>query len=119
MKKILAATLVLAIAACNNTQPVQHKGKDGYTFGKKQYDKDVVTIRFVTHKSLDELQETARVLKVDNYSEVGAFSELTPPFNNCIVHILDPAVKYEPELIGHEILHCKYGQWHTNNSSYK
>ena len=40
-----------------------------------------------------------------------AWSVLRP--SGCEVHIVDPAVKYAPEWIGHEIVHCVYGRFHS------
>ena len=32
--------------------------------------------------------------------------------NTCTIHIVKPAKDYMPEHIGHEIVHCIYGNWH-------
>jgi hypothetical protein len=31
--------------------------------------------------------------------------------------MVDPKVEYQPEFVGHEMLHCFYGQWHKNNKT--
>lgn len=35
-----------------------------------------------------------------------------PPAVVCVVHIVDPTVGYYPEFIGHEVMHCIFGDWH-------
>jgi hypothetical protein len=110
MKK-LAIGLALLLSACNNTKP---QGADGYTFGTKQYQQNNVQITVVTYSSEQELQKAATRYKTNN---IAAFSVLTPPFDKCTIHMIDPAVSYQPEFVGHEFLHCVYGQWHTDNAS--
>jgi hypothetical protein len=41
-----------------------------------------------------------------------AFAETNAIRNTCVVHIVDPAVHYNPAFLGHEITHCLYGNFH-------
>lgn len=113
IKKISLLAALSLLFSCN---PAPQVGSDGYTFGKKQYEKTTVQIDIVTYKSLSDLQAALSKRAGVDKSSVMAFSVLTPPFDKCTIHMVDPAVKYLPEFAGHEMLHCVYGQWHTNNS---
>jgi hypothetical protein len=117
MKKLFTAAPLIIIAAfsivsCNdsNTMPA-----DGYNFGKPSFEKAKVEVQFVTYKTRAEFMEAAKKRNVDSL-ELQAFTELRDPFNKSTIHVMDPRVKYQPEFIGHELAHCFYGQWHTNNS---
>lgn len=113
LKKILPIVLLVGLTSCD-TGP--RPGADGYTFGKPQYEKQQVQIAVVTYNTQNELLQAARDRGVRN-PDIVAFSELKPPFDTCTVHMVKPSVSYEPEFVGHEFLHCIYGQWHTNNES--
>lgn len=116
MKKLSLAVLLL-LAACNQ-QPSSKTGSDGYKFGEKQYEKQTVQVNIVTYKNQQDIYNAAKARGAD-YPNVVAFSVLRPPFDTCTVHMIDPSVSYEPEFVGHEFLHCVYGQWHTDNDSRK
>jgi len=112
MKKILALTL-LFLASCN--QP--NVGADQYQFGKKQYENSAVAVNIVTYKTKADLLRASRKYGVNN-PDLVAFSLLSPIRTDvCEIHMMDPSVSYQPEFVGHEFLHCVYGQWHTNNAS--
>jgi len=113
MFKKLTLGLLFLLSACN-TKPV---AADGYTFGKEQYEQNNLQVRVVTYNTEAEVQKAAAKYGEANTSSIAAFSVLTPPFNTCTIHMINPKVSYQPEFIGHEFVHCVYGQWHTNNSS--
>ena len=112
-KKIITiAALAILIASC---KPVPKTGADGYTFGQKQYVKTSVQVNIVEFKTRQSFnKELARRGLTE---DVVAFTALKPPFDKCTIYMMDPSVEYVPEFIGHELLHCVYGQWHTNNNS--
>lgn len=110
MKKI-CIILALLVASCN--QPVSNRGADGYQFGDRQYERESVQVKIVTYKTKREFDAALRKYKLPE--ETVAFTELYPPFDTCTIHMVDPAISYEPEFVGHEFLHCAYGQWHTSN----
>jgi len=120
MKKLFFAITVLCLAACtpnnNNTQ-----GSDGYVFSQKQFSKNPVTINVITYNSFNDLRGALGKINYKdkvNTSSVVAFSVLSPPnYDTCTIHMIDPMISYQPEFIGHEFLHCLYGQWHVNNNS--
>ena len=113
MKKILIALSLLFLASCDQGP---RTGPDGYKFGTKQYEQNPVIVSVVTYKSQKDLYNVAKSKGAD-YPEIVAFSVLTTERDKCTVHMMDPSVSYQPEYVGHEFLHCVYGQWHTNNDS--
>lgn len=115
MFKKAAAIFLLFLTSCN---PVPQKGADGYIFHEKQFEKSTVQINVVTYKSQADLQRALGNRAGVDASNVVAFSVLRPPFDNCTIHMVDPAVSYQPEFVGHEMLHCVYGQWHKNNATF-
>ena len=114
-KLFVAAPLIIiaafSIASCNQL-PLS---ADGYNFGNPSFEKSKVEVVFVTYETRAEFMEAAKKRGVASL-ELQAFTELRDPFNKCTIHAMDPRVKYQPEFIGHELAHCFYGQWHTNNS---
>lgn len=112
MKKYILLVATLVLAACGQTP-----ASDGYSFGEKQHTKNTVQVSIVEYPSLQALNIEVKRRGVT--SEVQAFAVLRPPFDTCTIHIVDPSKKYMPEFIGHEFTHCIYGQWHTNNDSFK
>ena len=114
-KRICLLGLIL-LSSCDNSGQ-QNTGTDGYEFGTKQYERNTVLVNVVTYHSQTEFNKALRENKLD--SNVVAFTILKPPFDACTIHMIDPAIKYQPEFIGHEFVHCMYGQWHSNNSSRK
>jgi hypothetical protein len=114
LKKVLGLTFAaMLLSSCD---PAPKTGADGYRFGTPQYEKQQVQINIVTYNSERELLQAASSYGV-KAPDLAAFSVLRPPFDTCTIHMVKPSVKYEPEFVGHEFLHCVYGQWHTDNES--
>lgn len=113
LKKLYPVAFLLALTSCD-TGP--NTGADGYKFGKPQYERQQVQVNIVKYKTREQLVAAAKARGVNN-PDIAAFSVLHPPFDTCTIHMIDPSVRYEPEYVGHEFVHCLYGQWHTNNNS--
>jgi hypothetical protein len=114
LKKVLGLSLfALALTSCDK---VSNTGADGYKFGTPQYEKQQVRIDIVTYNSQKDLVAAAKARGANN-PDIMAFSIIKPPFDTCTIHMVKPTVSYDPEFVGHEFLHCVYGQWHTNNES--
>lgn len=110
MLKLICATIIaLLVVSCDR------RGSDEYAFGTKQYEKSSVKVNIVTYKSEKEFREEIKRRKLSE--NTAAFTVLKPPFDECTINMIDPSVRYEPQFVGHEFLHCVYGQWHTNNQS--
>lgn len=111
MKRL--AFLALALLAGCDQQPAS----DGYTFGPKEFTHPDPAIHFVIHKSIEDLRAAAPYdVNADARAQgrvLMAFSVMHPGgIGTCTVHIVDPAVSYQPEWIGHEVAHCIWGRWH-------
>lgn len=114
-KKCLIVLAALTLGSCDKPQ-YSKVGADGYTFGTIQYVKTDLRVEVTVHMSREALVEAAKEYGEDR-PDLAAFSILYPKSNLCKVHIVNPEASYEPEFIGHELIHCVYGQWHTNNDS--
>lgn len=110
-KKLLPLLALLAtpLVSCDTNQ----KGADGYVFEMKQTEDLQPRVMVVPYDSEADFLRAANDKGI-KHKDVLAFAEL-PHYNNaftCTIHIVDPAVKYQPEMLGHEFAHCLYGQWH-------
>jgi hypothetical protein len=112
VSKLLLIGCVAFLSACDSPT---NRGTDGYTFDKATISKQQVTINIIEYDSLIELNEAALKVgaKVEVNGEIMAFSVLRPPsYSTCTIHIVNPKSGYRPEYIGHEMIHCFYGEWH-------
>ncbi|QUT04058.1 hypothetical protein KFK14_12965 [Sphingobium phenoxybenzoativorans] len=106
MKRAILIAAAL-LTSCNDAP-------DGYRFGKPEYIRESMTLNVVQHSSHAELRGAALAAGADagNDRELMAFSVITARGSTCTIHIVDPAVSYQPQWIGHEVAHCIYGRWH-------
>lgn len=94
-------------------------GADKYYFAQKEFQKKRVTITIVLYKNYEDLAKVANKngLYADENEYIVAFSSYTRAGKTCTIHMVDPAVIYQPEFTGHEMLHCFFGQFHLSNDS--
>lgn len=116
LKKLFTTALLAFAFALTSCDTGSNTGADGYQFGKAQYERQQVQVNIITYQKQSDLLKEAAMHGATSPTIV-AFSVLRPPFDTCTIHMIDPRVRYEPEFVGHEFLHCAYGQWHTNNDS--
>lgn len=117
---VITSLVTFTMLGSCDQEPVSNKGADGYKFREKEYQNDFVFVRVVVHGTPEELKAAAREHSdpTVDYTNLAAFSLLVKGHPElCEVHMLDPAITYEPEFVGHEFLHCVYGQWHKDNKS--
>lgn len=108
MKKYLA---LLGAFACLTS--CEQRSSDDYRFDRKEYDRSTVHLTVVEHPSLADLQREAKVEGADvGDRELMAFGKVEKVGTGCTIHIVDPAVRYAPEWVGHEVVHCIHGRWH-------
>ena len=105
---VIAYVILVTSIAHSTTQP--EPGVDGYVFSDKEFTQLDINLRVVYYDSIEELQLEAQIKEFAFWADILAFSEVTD--NYCEVHIVDPAVAYHPERLGHEIAHCLHGNWH-------
>ena len=121
MKKILALAALAALSyqpapsvfAASDAPFGREKGIDGYTFAATNDPRPTVIVTYRVYPDFKALRAAAKEAGIGNVPQVGAFS--TQNGNVCVIHSIDPKRDYRPDLIGHEYLHCVYGQWHNDN----
>lgn len=84
---------------------------DGYTFNKVVGEQREALIVVQTYQSTEELQRAAQGLGIIPERLV-AFTQYNDKTKLCTIHIVDPKQVHAPQFIGHEVLHCVYGNWH-------
>lgn len=111
---ILILIIAMTLSSC---EPGPQRGKDGYYFEKETFVRTEFPIEIVLVKSEEEM---AKLIKPKMDSVVGdvepkavaAFSTIRMSETRCTIYMLDPKISYQPEFIGHELVHCIYGVWH-------
>jgi hypothetical protein len=86
--------------------------------GKTRY-VNPVTVKIVEHPNIWSLRSAAIFWAPSLNAEVLAGFSYTQQNGTCVIHIIDPEVDYQPEIIGHEFAHCAYGSFHEKNNAYK
>lgn len=118
-KLALAFVAVLALSSCDQGPK---KGVDGYKFHEKEFERTVVAVNVVTYKTKTELHAAVKQYLKDGTdpNSYNAFTILFPKGTNdtCVIHMMDPSVQYTPQHVGHEMLHCFYGQFHIDNKTF-
>lgn len=92
----------------------QKNAADGYYFEKETFVRTELTVHVVLVQSQAEME---KLLASKNKTlapgrEVVAFSVLYTNTPECTIYMMDPKVVYQPEFVGHEFVHCVYGDWH-------
>jgi hypothetical protein len=116
-KKIINGLIIVVplclMISCGQKQG--NTGADGYYFEKETLTRTDLALHIVLVKNQTEmnklLAEHGRT--VASGREVAAFSAYSPVEPKCTIYMIDPKMSYEPEFIGHELVHCVYGNWHT------
>ena len=105
--------LCLLLVSCGK-QP-SNVGKDGYYFEKETLTRTELTMHIVLVKNQAEMSQLLKEhgRQVASGYEVAAFSTYSQVEPRCTIYMIDPKLNYQPEFIGHEFVHCVYGNWHT------
>ncbi len=88
------------------------KGLDGYYFQKKEYENLAPQVEFVLLRNQQEYERRLRQEFGVRWDKISAFSYWNPEIGKCTIFIKDPDWDYEPHMIGHEVAHCIWGEWH-------
>lgn len=112
MFKIIAGLIMLCLSVPAAAQ--SRVGVDGYTFLSKAAQNYNFRVKVVVYKDRAALNAEARKRGLPLATAAFTISP-TRIDNTCYIHIVDPYNRYEPEIVGHEIHHCIYGQWHLYN----
>ena len=104
IKKLLP---LLLLYGCSSELP------HDYAFEKRQYTSNKIEVTLVEHNSYAEIRQAyVDYAKKPAPRSLIAFSEINPKF--CIIHTIKPEIDFQPKFVGHEIMHCFYGQWHPS-----
>jgi hypothetical protein len=127
MKKIftflsgaLAALLLSSAPVVATATSVIHRGIDGYYFQntnkllKTPQSQIVVTI--VRHPSYKDLNKHFGEKSPPGFT-TRAYTTWTPDGTHCTIHMVDPSIDYQPQYIGHEFIHCMYGDFHPSQDA--
>lgn len=90
-------------------------GADGYVFLIKHYTNTKPKINIIVYPHREALRVAARKQKLGENTLAFVMRDTQDNKKTCNIHIVDPFYSYEPEIVGHEFLHCVYGQWHIYN----
>ena len=105
--------IVMSLLLCVCAPAVAQIKSDGYEFkGNPPILRSEFTTVIVQHDSLDSLNKAAKKYYGTRSRQVHAFNIYNLDKNICTIHIIKPAKDYMPEHIGHELVHCIYGNWH-------
>lgn len=129
-KLILLAVVVLTLPAAQcGSSPSQQVTESGYSFTQPLPEPTGTRTAFsgqmtvIEHPSMASLVKAAEAagVKFDVPTQVtnakepkfeGGWAKVRPG-KFCEVHVLSPAVKPQEMWLGHEVLHCSYGEWHN------
>jgi hypothetical protein len=108
---LMAIGLVTFVVSC---QKQKNTGCDGYYFEKETFTRTDLGVHVVlvqSQKEMETLLEEHHRTIADG-RQVAAFSVLKVNEPECTIYMIDPKISYQPEFIGHELVHCVYGDWH-------
>lgn len=116
----LFVLMVLALIASCSKSP-RNTGADGYYFEKETFQRNDFQVEVVLVQSAAEMQtlimNKKNIQGTVEPKNVAAFSTIRLNDTKCTIYMIDPKVHYEPEFIGHELVHCIYGVWHREPQS--
>ena len=119
MKK-LALPALLSLAAClpegAATERIRsidgETGRDGYVFQQREFtrlDQRIVIHLYPSVEALRAVNGPGSLLV--GRAQWGFFAGV------CHIHVVDPAARYMPDIIGHELAHCMHGNFHPGQES--
>lgn len=85
---------------------------DGYRFLVKDYENLAPGVEFVLLRDPDMQKETLSEVFGIKWKKIAGFTYWNEEKGTCRIIIKDPAWRYEPEIIGHEVAHCIWGKFH-------
>jgi len=114
--KILTILVLMLLPLGANAQKY---GTDNFRFLEKEYENLTPGVEFVLMKDEREYDAMRRKHLGVQWDTISAFTYWNQKKGTCKIYIKDPAWKYEPELIGHEVAHCIWGRFHKGRKGMK
>ena len=120
MKKIfttvaLVASLIGSPALAANYNSSMNQAKDGYTWEQPQFSRTKVEVTIVFFPNRQALRDEARAQHILMDGDSKSFARVNAvdsEHNRCTLYLISPESIYEPEIYGHELMHCFFGNWH-------
>ena len=115
LKMILFIMMSLTLVACSSDS--SKSGSDGYYMEPvSRIDSRPVVFNLVPSDRavLEAYKKTPGGRQLRGNEELFGFTVISK--EACTITIVDPAVTYRPEELGHEITHCLYGDFHPRQN---
>lgn len=93
-------------------------GLDGYYIEREEYRHESINVKIVRYRShqklIDSWIKKFGAIDLPGDKTIRAFSEwrVTPIGVTCTIHIVEPKIDYQPQFMGHELMHCMSGSFH-------
>jgi hypothetical protein len=107
-RRVFLLAIFFLIGSCDQPKT----GADGYRFEKMDFERSQLSVTLVPYPSAKALQAAGKRFGVERAESLAAFATLSRSEPRCTIHYVHPQVSYEPEWLGHELVHCIYGQFH-------
>jgi hypothetical protein len=105
-----ALSVIYDVDVSTNYYGFGSKGRDGTIFEKKDTDKNRTIVVINEIHNYNELISQSNDVEVVNDS---AYSLTIDEKGVCYINIIDPLIDYTPEVIGHAVSHCVWGDFHA------
>jgi hypothetical protein len=108
------------VIACNGP-PSKRKASDGYYFESETFQRNNFEVEMVLFQTREDLlnqfdfvskNRVVNIISSTTRNEIQAFSVIRMNDTKCTIYAMDPKFRYQPEFLGHELVHCIYGVWH-------
>ena len=117
--RMVLITLVVMLAGCQQLPEIRSDsgfptkpGTDNYRFLEKEYENLAPGVEFVLIKNSEQQREVFKKVFGKGWKRVAGFTYWNQGKKTCRIFIPDPAWRYQPEIIGHEVAHCIWGRFH-------
>lgn len=116
-RALLAALGLIALQTpvAAGAQLTSDSSLDGYAYKHPTLNRDVVEITLVRLGSTAAVREEA--LKYDpslaKDKRLTAFAVVSKSTAKCTVYIINPKIRFDPSGLGHEVMHCFAGAYHS------
>jgi hypothetical protein len=105
MFRIFFLVLLLTLSGCNQASP------DGYKFEQREWTHSEVLVTIVEHDSVALLVASAPPEAIQQGRALQAYSLIRG--RDCEIHVVKPERTYAPQWLGHEMVHCLWGRFHS------
>jgi hypothetical protein len=105
------------LAPAKVDEPIQYIAPDGYYFETATENNSQFYVRIHVYKNYDDLGKAWTKAGGTEFApgrRVAAFSKRSNDRKTCDIHMIDPKIEYRPQFIGHELVHCTYGSFHSS-----